>query len=111
MAAYEIATRLMVFLSEDDRAGHRSLPEVILDRARQEGLAGATIWRGIEGFGASGQIRTARFPDSCSGLPVVLELIDLPDRIEAFIPVLRTLAAGSLITREQVQLSRPARRP
>jgi PII-like signaling protein len=111
MPASEIATRITVFLSEDDRAGRQGLDEAILDRAREDGLAGATVWRGIEGFGASGRIRTSRFPDSCTGLPLALELIDLPERIEAFLPVLRKLAPGSLITREQVQMSRPGRGP
>jgi PII-like signaling protein len=106
----EIATRIMIFLSEDDRAGREGLHEAILNRAREDGLAGATVWRGIEGFGASGHIRTARFPDSCTGMPLALELIDLPERIEAFLPVLRELAPDSLVTREQVQMSRSGRR-
>lgn len=106
MPGDKIGTRIMVFLSEDDRVGHRGLHEAILSRAREDGMAGATLWRGIEGFGASGRVRTARFPDANTALPLVLELIDLPERIEAFLPVLTQMAPGSLITTEQVQMSR-----
>lgn len=106
MAGVEVATRIMVFLSEDDRVGHHGLHEALLDRAREDGMAGATVWRGIEGFGASGHIRTARFPDANIALPLAVELIDRPERIEAFLPVVTKMAPGSLITREQVQMTR-----
>ena len=69
-------------------------------------MAGATVWRGIEGFGASGYFRTARFPDAAPGLPLALELIDLPERIDAFLAVVRDLAPGSFVTREEVQMTR-----
>lgn len=106
MPVPEMATRIVVFLSEDDRVGHRGLHEAIVDRARDDGMAGATVWRGIEGFGSSGHIRTDRFPDALTGLPLAVELIDAPDRIEAFLPVIREMAPGSLVTRESVQLTR-----
>jgi uncharacterized protein len=101
-----VATRIMIFLSEDDRVGHHGLHEAILDRAREDGMAGATVWRGIEGFGVSGHIRTARFPDAGIGLPLTIEVIDLPERIEAFLPVIKKMAPGSLVTKEQVHMSR-----
>ena len=106
MAVTEVATRIVIFLSEDDRVRHHGLHEVIVNRAREDGMAGATVWRGVEGFGSSGHIRTARFPDAATGLPLAVELLDAPDRIEAFLPVVRELAPGSLVTREQVQLTR-----
>jgi PII-like signaling protein len=99
-------TRVVVFLTEDDRAGHHGLYQVILDRALADGIAGATLSRGIEGFGSSGNIRTNRFPDSTTGLPLLLELVDSPERIEAFLPVLAELAPRSLVTREPVRMSR-----
>jgi uncharacterized protein len=100
------ATRLMVFLSEDDRVGHRGLHEALLERAREDGMAGATVWRGVEGFGSSGRLRTGRFPDASTGLPLAVELIDTPERIEGFVSVVKRLAPGSLVTRESVQMSR-----
>jgi PII-like signaling protein len=106
MAVDQIGTRIMIFLSEDDRAHHHGLYQALLERAREDGMAGATIWRGIEGFGSSGHIRTTRFPDMATGLPLALEIIDLPERIEAFLPVVKELAAGSFVTREQVLMTR-----
>ena len=106
MPVTEVATRIMIFLSEDDRLGHHGLHEAIVNRAREDGMAGATVWRGLEGFGSSGHIRTARFPDAATGLPLAVELLDAPERIEAFLPVVRELAPGSLVTREQVQMTR-----
>jgi PII-like signaling protein len=101
------ATRLVIFLSEDDRIGNRGLHEALLERAREDGMAGATVWRGVEGFGSSGRLRTARFPDVSAGLPLAVELIDTPERIEGFVSVVKRLAPGSLVTRESVQMWRP----
>jgi len=106
MVTDQDATKLTVFLSEDDRAGHRGLHEVLLERAREDGLAGATVWRGIEGFGASGRLRTARFPDADSGLPLAVEVVDVPEAIDAFLAVVRAVAPGSFVTRERVRMQR-----
>jgi uncharacterized protein len=103
MPTGNVATRIVIFLSEDDRSGHHRLHETLLNRAREDGMAGATIWRGIEGFGASGRVRTSRFPDAIIGLPVTIELIDTAERIEAFLPVVKELAPGSFVTREEVR--------
>lgn len=107
MPVTQAAVRIVVFLTEDDRVGHRGLHEVLVQRARQEGMAGASVWRGIEGFGASGLIRTARFPDAAAGLPLAVELVDTPERIGAFLTIVHELAPGSLVTRERVTLARP----
>ncbi|MDA8295816.1 MAG: DUF190 domain-containing protein [Actinomycetota bacterium] len=102
------ATRLVVFLTEDDRTGHRATAEVLLERARASGLAGATLWRGIEGFGATGHLRAERLPDLARGLPLVLEVIDEQVSIAAFLPTLRESAAGALVTMEPVEIAGPA---
>jgi hypothetical protein len=102
-----LATRMMVFLTEDDRRGHHSLAEFLLKRAREEGLAGATIWRCAEGFGPRGHLRAERLPDLARGLPLVLEVIDEVDRIEQFIPVVREFADGALVTLEPVRIAQP----
>ena len=106
MRAEDDGTRVVVFLTEDDRHGHQGLPQVILERARDRGIAGGTLWRGIEGFGSSGIVRTSRFPDSTRGLPLVLEFVDSPERVESFLPELRELAPRSLVTCEPVRMSR-----
>lgn len=102
----EQATRIVVFLSEDDRTGHRSVGDALVERAHQDGLAGATVWRAIEGIGRSGRIRAARFPDAGAGLPIAVEVIDSPDRIERFLDAVYELAPDALVTREQVQVMR-----
>jgi PII-like signaling protein len=99
----EACTRMVVYLTEDDLAGHHHLHEVLVRRARAEGLAGATVWRAVEGLGRSGHVRAARFPDSVTGLPVAVEIVDLPDRVEAFLTAVRELAPGALVTREPVR--------
>jgi PII-like signaling protein len=100
------AVRVVVYLSEDDRQGRRPMAEVLLEKARQEGLAGATLWRGIEGFGASGHVRTARFPDAAVGLPLALELMDEAHHVEAFLLQVRELVKDCLVTREEVEVTR-----
>lgn len=107
MTVDETATRIMVFLSEDDRLQHRGLHEVVVERARDAGLDGATVWRGIEGFGPGGHVRTSRFLDANTGMPMVVELIGDPASIESFLDELHQLVPGSLVTREEIRLVRP----
>lgn len=102
------AIRVMVFLSEDDRSEHHGLAEVLLGRAREDGIAGATLWRGIEGFGATGHLRGTRFPDVDLGLPLVLEVVDAPEGIEEFLSAVHELAPGSFVTCEDVTVVRGA---
>jgi uncharacterized protein len=101
-----IATRLMIFLSEDDRLHHHGLHETLLSKARDIGIHGATVWRGIEGFGPSRRIRTSRFPDANTGLPLAVELIDDARQIEAFLTIVHELAPGSFVTSEEVRIVR-----
>jgi PII-like signaling protein len=96
----------MIFLSEDDRIHHHGVHEALLAAARTSGISGASVWRGIEGFGSSRRIRTNRFPDANSGLPLVVELIDSPERMEGFLPTISELAPGSLVTKELIRISR-----
>lgn len=105
--------RLMVFLTEDDRIGRRPAVDVLLERAREEGLAGATVWRGAEGFGRGGRVRSVRFVDTGQGAPLAVELIDTAERIEEFVGTLAHLAPWALVTREPIWMSdrRPARGP
>jgi PII-like signaling protein len=97
-----VATRLVVFLTEDDRFGHHGADAELLERARRAGIAGATVWRGVEGFGASGHLRTTRFPDIAEGLPLALEVVDAPERVDAFLAEIRQVVPGAFVTREAV---------
>lgn len=106
MADERPATRLTVFLTEDDREGARPLAEVLLARAEAAGLAGATLWQGIEGFGRHGHLRAARLADLARGLPLVVEIVDDEPAVAAFVAQVRALAPGALVTLEAVQTSR-----
>lgn len=96
------AVRLSVYLTEDDRMEHRALSSVVLARARQQSLAGATVWRGIEGFSGSGRVRSNRSPDTEDAMPEVVEIIDTASRIEAFLPTVTEVAPGALVVLEPV---------
>ena len=106
MSFDEEAVRIMIFLSEDDRHHHHGLHEVLLKEALNQGGGGASVWRGIEGFGTSGRVRTMRFPDANTGLPLAVEFIDNAERIEDFLRTVADLAPGSLVTKETIRLSR-----
>lgn len=105
MAVAEIAERIVIFLSEDDHCGRQKLYEAIIDHAREDGIAGATVWRGIEGYGASKRIHTAGFSEGSRGLPVAIEVLDAPDRVDAFLPVVRRIAPYALVIRQEVRVA------
>ena len=106
------ATRLSVFLTEDDHTGRRAAWKELLERARDDGMAGATVWRGIEGFGRSGYLRSARAIDAAQGLPLVFEMIDEVERVDAFLAVVAHVAPDALVVRQRIQrLQRSARQP
>ena len=104
------AKLLRVFLGESDKIRHAPLYEAIVLEAKKAGLAGATAWRGLMGFGPTSRIRTAKILDLSVDLPVVVEITDDESKIAAFLPVLDRLLAeansGGLITLEKVQILR-----
>lgn len=106
------AKRLRVYLGEADRLKHTALHEVLIREARRAGLAGATAWRGILGFGPASRLRSERILDLSSDLPVVVEIVDEAEKIERFLPELRGLfdaaGCGGLTTIEDVRVIRYA---
>ena len=104
------AVLLRVFLGERDRYEGLPMFEVIVNAARRDGMAGATVLRGIEGFGASSRVHTARLLRLSSDLSIVIELVDKEERIDAFMSTLDALfdtaGCGGLVTRERVQIVR-----
>lgn len=96
---------LTVFTSEAARTpdGH-PLVKTLIERAREEGLAGASVIRGIEGFGHSGQVQTARRPDTAFDLPIVIHIVDTDENIEDFLPVLVGMAGRELVVRQAVDI-------
>lgn len=95
---------LRIFLGESDRHGGRPLHEVIVQKAREAGLAGATVLRGVLGYGARSRIHTARILRLSEDLPLVVEIVDRAERIEAFLPLLDGLVQDGMITVEKVRV-------
>jgi PII-like signaling protein len=98
------AELLRIFIGESDKHGGRPLYEVIVEEARRRGLAGATVLRGTLGFGAHSRIHTAKVLRLSEDLPMVIEIVDQPERIAAFLPDLDTMIAEGLVTLERVRL-------
>jgi PII-like signaling protein len=96
--------RLTIFVGETDQYHHRPLYTEIVERAQQAGLAGATVLRGIEGFGASSHIHTTRILRLSEDLPVVIVIVDQSDRIDTFLPTLDELITEGLIVREDIDI-------
>lgn len=95
---------LRIFIGESERVQGRPAHEVILETARREGLAGATVVRGIAGFGRSSRIHTAKILRLSEDLPIVIEIVDAPERIEALLPLLEPLIGGGLVTLERAEV-------
>jgi uncharacterized protein len=93
-----------IFVGESDRWDGMALYEAIVQRARDKGLAGATVLKGIEGFGAHNFIHTARIQRLAEDLPIVIEIVDQKAKIEAFLPELDELIPEGLVTLEPVQV-------
>lgn len=100
----EQSTLLRLFVGERDRHEHRPLYEAIVQKARAEGLAGATVLRGVQGFGASSVLHTAKILELSDDLPMVIEIVDSEDKIERFLPVLQEMMASGLVTLEKVRV-------
>lgn len=98
------AVLLRIFIGENDHCDGKPLYEAIVLRAREEGIAGATVVRGLEGYGATSHLRTTRLLELSSDLPVVIEIVDHADRIEAFMPKLDEMVGDGLVTTERVHV-------
>ena len=106
MQAPQTASLLRIFIGEDDRADGRPLHEAIVLKARDAGLAGATVLRGPLGFGRSSVLHTAKILRLSQDLPMVIEIVDTEAKIEAFLPALMQLTRSCLITLEKVTVIR-----
>jgi len=101
---------LRIFLGELDKVGHRPLYEALVLRAREMGLAGATVLRGVESFGARSRIHTAKILRLSEDLPIIVEIVDSPERIQSFLPVVDELFeqanCGGMVTLERAEVIR-----
>jgi uncharacterized protein len=100
------ARRLTIFIGEHDTWHHRSLFVEIVHRAHHAGLAGASVLRGIEGFGASSQIHTSRLLSLYDDLPVAIIIVDDAARIDEFLPQLDELITEGLVILDDVEVVR-----
>ncbi|MEV7242225.1 DUF190 domain-containing protein [Streptomyces sp. NPDC093248] len=100
------ALRLTVYIGEDDTWHHRPLYSEIVHRAHAAGLAGASVFRGVEGFGASSRIHTSRLLSLSEDLPVAIVVVDTEERVRAFLPQLDELVGEGLVTLEDCEVIR-----
>jgi hypothetical protein len=100
------ALRLTIFVGEGDQWHHKPLFTEIVHRAHQTGLAGASVTRGIEGYGASSRIHTTRLLSLSEDLPVAVIIVDAEDRIRAFLPHLDELITEGLVIIDPVEVIR-----
>lgn len=97
---------LRIFIAEDDYSGSKALYQVIAERALNDGLSGATVLPGPTSFGRTRQIRTELNPDAGIKVPVVIEIVDVQEKIDAFLPYLDQVISSGLITMEAVKACR-----
>jgi PII-like signaling protein len=96
---------LRIFIGEADRHEHKPLYEWIVLKAREQGLAGATVLRGMMGFGANTrQIHTFRFDTLSEDLPVIIEIVDTPAKLEPFLDLIEPHIIAGLITLEKAHI-------
>jgi len=95
---------LRISIGESDRAGGHPTYETIVELGQREGLAGTTVLRGIEGFGHPSRIHTARILRLSEDLPILVEIVDAADKIDAFLPKLDPLVRGGMVTLERVEV-------
>jgi len=95
---------LKIFIGESDK--HQALPlyEWIVKKARETGMAGATVLRGMQGFGAHSRMHTAKILRLSQDLPIVIELVDTPEKIEEFIPIIDPVIKEGLMTTERIHV-------
>ena len=104
MTIPEDGALLRIFIGESDRHDGKPLYEWLVLKAREAGLAGATVLRGIEGFGAHSRLHTAKILRLSEDLPMVIEIVDASEKIEAFMPTVDEAIGEGLATLERVRV-------
>ena len=95
---------LRIFIGESDRHGHHPLYEAIVLKAREQGLAGATVLRGLMGFGKHSVLHTAKILRLSEDLPMLIEIVDSREKIDKFLPVLSGMIGDGMVTLEPVSV-------
>jgi len=102
---------LRIFIGESDRWHHRPLYEVLVQKAREMGMAGATVVRGSMGFGAHTRLHTTKILRLSVDLPIIIEIVDSEEQIERMIPVLDEMVQEGMVTMEDVRVIKYRARP
>jgi len=97
-------TLLRIYIGENDHYKGRPLYEAIVKKARELDLAGATVLRGIMGFGADSRLKSAHILDLSNDLPIVIEIIDNPEQVQKILPFLDEAVTEGLVTLETIQV-------
>lgn len=97
---------LRIFIGESDHHDGKPLYEALVLAAREHGIAGATMLRGLMGYGATSRIHTAKILRLSEDLPVVVEIVDSPEKIASFLPTVESMVRGGMVTLERVQVIR-----
>jgi uncharacterized protein len=105
------ATRVTIYIGEDDQWHHHPVYTEIVHRAHKAGLAGASVIRGIEGFGKSSHVHTTRILSLSEDLPVAIVIVDTDEKIRAFLPQLDELVQEGLVILDPVEVVRYVGRP
>jgi len=100
----EAGKLLRIFIGESDKFEGQPLHEAILHLARREGLAGCTVIKGFEGFGAASRIHTTKILRLSEDLPIIIEIIDAEEKIDQFLPHLDAMVKEGLVTVEKVKV-------
>ena len=103
--------RLTIFVGESDHHGHTPLATEIVQRAHRAGLAGASVFRGVEGYGASNHIHTTRILSLSDDLPIAIVIVDTEEAIQRFVPELDELITEGLVILDEVEVIKYVGRP
>ena len=103
--------RLTIFIGESDHHGHTPLATEIVQRAHRAGLAGVSVFRGVEGYGASNHIHTTRILSLSDDLPMAVIIVDRPEAIQGFLPQLDELIEEGLVILDDVEVVKYVGRP
>ncbi len=95
---------LRIFIGESEKADGNPLYQWLVEKARAQGLAGATVWRGMMGYGANSRIHTSKILRLSQDLPVIVEIVDTREKLEAFLDEVDSMIKGGLATLEKAQV-------
>lgn len=105
------AQRLRIYVGESDRWEGKPLYEAIVRLAKEKDMGGATVLRGVMGYGANSRIHTAKITDLSSDLPILIEMVDSPEHIAAFLPLAEAIVGEGMITLDEVSVVKYGRKP